>query len=215
MSSYKILSWPKMIMHTVGSTDIQSTTCSARGKQCCWQDGSSRQKINLLCKISKSSYILLFDYGLWALPSNPVSHSQYSYCYLSLISHVYFLNGLGYYFDTWHHSNDRLADAMICIAINHSAYGCLGQFSIETSYLMGWSMRMLFNYFIIWISYGTKTFHCVRCNRNGILSKFVFSCGCGWPHITFDVCVGISVHGLHARKLCTFYISCFYFRTPF
>jgi len=73
MSSYKILSWPKMIMHTVGSTDIQSTTCSARGKQCCWQDGSSRQKINLLCKISKSSYILQFDYGLWALPSNPVS----------------------------------------------------------------------------------------------------------------------------------------------
>jgi len=73
MSSYKILSLPKMIMHTVGSTDIQSTTCSARGKQYCWQDGSSRQKINLLCKISKSSYILLFDYGLWALPSNPVS----------------------------------------------------------------------------------------------------------------------------------------------
>jgi len=73
MSSYKILSWPNMIMHTVGSTDIQSTTCSARGKQYCWQDGSSRQKINLLCKISKSSYILLFDYGLWALPSNPVS----------------------------------------------------------------------------------------------------------------------------------------------
>ena len=32
MSSYKILSWPKMIMHTVG-TDIQSTTCSARGEQ--------------------------------------------------------------------------------------------------------------------------------------------------------------------------------------
>jgi len=60
-------------MHTVGSTDIQSTTCSARGKQYCWQDGSSRQKINLLCKISKSSYILLFDYGLWALPCNPVS----------------------------------------------------------------------------------------------------------------------------------------------
>jgi len=75
MSSYKILSWPNMIMHTVGSTDIQSTTCSARGKQCCWQDGSSRQKINILCKISKSSYILLFDYGLWALPSNPVSQS--------------------------------------------------------------------------------------------------------------------------------------------
>ena len=73
MSSYKILSWANMIMHTVGSTDIQSTTCSARGKQYCWQDGSSRQKINLLCKISKSSYILLFDYGLWALPSNPVS----------------------------------------------------------------------------------------------------------------------------------------------
>ena len=65
---------PKMIMHTAGSTDIQSTTCSARGKQCCWQDGSSRQKINLLYKISKSSYILQFDYGLWALPSNPVSH---------------------------------------------------------------------------------------------------------------------------------------------
>jgi len=62
MSSYKILSWPNMIMHTVGSTDIQSTTCSARGKQYCWQDGSSRQKINLLYKISKSSYILLFDY---------------------------------------------------------------------------------------------------------------------------------------------------------
>jgi len=74
MSSYKILSWPNMIMHTVGSTDIQSTTCSARGKQYCWQDGSSRQKIDLLCKTSKSSYILLFDYGLWALPSNPVSH---------------------------------------------------------------------------------------------------------------------------------------------
>jgi len=61
MSSYKILSWPNMIMCTVGSTHIQSTTCSARGKQYCWQDGSSRQKINLLCKISKSSYILLFD----------------------------------------------------------------------------------------------------------------------------------------------------------
>jgi len=63
-------------MHTVGSTDIQSTTCSARGKQYCWQDGSSRQKINLLCKISKSSYILLFDHGLWALPSNPVSQKH-------------------------------------------------------------------------------------------------------------------------------------------
>jgi len=80
MSSYKILSWPNMIMHTVGSTDIQSTTCSARGKQYCWQDGSSRQKINLLCKISKSSYILLFDYGLWASPSNPVSHGGIAWC---------------------------------------------------------------------------------------------------------------------------------------
>ena len=59
------------------------------------------------------------------------SDSRYSYFYLSLSSHVYFLNGLGYYFDTWHHSNDRLADAMICVAINPSAYGCLGQFSIE------------------------------------------------------------------------------------
>jgi len=57
--------------------------------------------------------------------------SRYSYFYLSLISCVFLLNGLGYYFDTWHHSNDRLADAMICIAINCSSYGCLSQFSIE------------------------------------------------------------------------------------
>ena len=42
------------------------------------------QKINLLCKISKSSYILLFDYGLWALPSNPVSHLLVIACHGSL-----------------------------------------------------------------------------------------------------------------------------------
>jgi len=131
------------------------------------------------------------------------SNSRYSYFYLSLISHVFLLNGLGYYFDTWHHSNDRLADAMICIAINPSAYGW-------TSYLMVWSMRMLFIYFIIWTSYGTKTFCCVRYNQNGILSRFMFSHSCGWPCITFDVHMGISVHDLHARKLCTFFIFLIY-----
>ena len=61
ITSYKILSWPNMIMHTVGSTDIQSTTCSARGKQYCWQgqDGSSRQKINLLGGVRVSSLVTI------------------------------------------------------------------------------------------------------------------------------------------------------------
>ena len=32
-----------------------------------------KTKDQYICKISKSSYILLFDYGLWAFPSNPIS----------------------------------------------------------------------------------------------------------------------------------------------
>jgi len=108
MSSYKILSWPNMIMHTVGGTDIQSTTCSARGKQYCWQDGSSRQKINLLCKISKFSYILLFDYGLWALPSNPVSH-------VSSVSHS--LPGRGAHWILWQINGYNQNLHSLCLAM--------------------------------------------------------------------------------------------------
>jgi len=86
-------------------------------------------------------------------------NSWYSYFYLSLISCVFLLNGLSYYFDTWHHSNDRLADVMICIAINPLAYGCLGQFSILilwfgawecSSFILSYEFRMERRHSVVW-----------------------------------------------------------------
>jgi hypothetical protein len=52
--------------------------------------------------------------------------------YLSLISHVFFLNSLSYYVGIFLHSVDRLADPL---PLKPLAYDFLGRFSIENLYL--------------------------------------------------------------------------------
>jgi len=62
---------------------------------------------------------------------------------------------------------------MICVAINCSAYGCLSQFSIENFLSYGLEHENALQLFYHMNVVQNKD------NQNGILSKFVFSCGCG------------------------------------
>jgi hypothetical protein len=60
------------------------------------------------------------------------------YFWLSLILCFFLLYCLGYYFDTLHHNNDGLVDALIGMLMcchQPSAYDSLGIFSIQILYL--------------------------------------------------------------------------------
>ena len=118
-------------------------------------------------------------------------NSQCSFFKFSLISHVFFLYSLSYYFDILHHNGDRYADALMCMLIHchpSLAYDSLGRFFNRKSLSLISEHDNILKIVFVWFLCIARGLLCMWCKGTTYSHLFVLSHGCGNTTHHFLMC---------------------------